>query len=405
MLNKLTDDYYKCVVVGGSNDIDHRGAVRVKVLGVTDMFDDEDQPYVYPALTGGMQQVPQKGYVLRVKFKQGDINQGYYYGMSQTPHELPPDFVRSYPDVAVANCGEDGFFYVHDRMSHTTTVTNPGNNCVATWDAAGFCTMECTTAYPQSGMGATDGTGANVQHVLTEGTIDIFTCMPVGHNRGPNGSNIGQGSEYLSVSHISQATIDAFHGAPTVPATVIPKSYDPESNSDIETRDIDDGTGTIEQIDFHPSDRNVKRSNKTFTRIILCHSQGENFPKQAKKSMYTSSSVHYLIGKVEGIPEVLGDAAEPTQIRNSGSAQFIELSDDGQMFGGSRIGGEKASYGAVIIMVVGGAFDNFTQYQRDMVNKIITHVRRESGNNMLPVVTPDKFDNPSISASMMAYTL
>ena len=48
--NKLPDVDYLAVVVQGSVDTMHRGAVMARVLGVTDELDDEDQPYFYPAL-------------------------------------------------------------------------------------------------------------------------------------------------------------------------------------------------------------------------------------------------------------------------------------------------------------------------------------------------------------------
>ena len=96
MFNELPDKDYTCIVVGGSNDISHRGAVRVKVLGVTDSYEDDEQPYVYPALCMGLQQVPEVGYYLRVRFMHGDLNCGYYYGMSQTQELLPAAFTEYY---------------------------------------------------------------------------------------------------------------------------------------------------------------------------------------------------------------------------------------------------------------------------------------------------------------------
>jgi hypothetical protein len=38
---RLPNQDYIGVVVGGSNDISHRGAVRAKILGVTEEFEDE----------------------------------------------------------------------------------------------------------------------------------------------------------------------------------------------------------------------------------------------------------------------------------------------------------------------------------------------------------------------------
>ena len=61
MYNKLPDVDYLAVVVQGSVDTMHRGAVMARVLGVTDELDDEDQPYFYPALNSSIQQVPPVG--------------------------------------------------------------------------------------------------------------------------------------------------------------------------------------------------------------------------------------------------------------------------------------------------------------------------------------------------------
>ena len=102
MFNNLPDRDYTGIVVGGSNDTMHRGAVRVKILGITNDYEDDEQPYVYPAITTGIQQVPQVGYYLRIRFVGGDINSGYYYAMSQTPNINPAVFTENYPDAAVA---------------------------------------------------------------------------------------------------------------------------------------------------------------------------------------------------------------------------------------------------------------------------------------------------------------
>ena len=154
MFNNLPDRDYTGIVVGGSNDTMHRGAVRVKILGITNDYEDDEQPYVYPAITTGIQQVPQVGYYLRIRFVGGDINCGYYYAMSQTPNINPAVFTENYPDAAVANLGEDGFFYTHNRHTHISKITNPGNNSELTWDASGFVTYESNVAHGNAGMGA-----------------------------------------------------------------------------------------------------------------------------------------------------------------------------------------------------------------------------------------------------------
>lgn len=402
MFNELPEKDYICQVVGGSNDVSHRGAVRVKVLGITDFFEDNEQPYVYPALTMGMQQVPPVGYYLNVRFMHGDINCGYYYGMSQTPDLLPAAFTEYYPDVAVANLGEDGFFYTHNRQTHITDIVNPGNNTTLTWDASGFVSYESSVAHAHAGMGAKNGSGENLQHVLTEGTIDIFTCMPVGHNR--NNSGIGQGSEYLAVSHISQATIDAFHGQGQ-PTEVADRPAQPQTEADVPRMDIVDADGeVIETVPMERTDTMVKRNGKRIKRILVCHSEGECFPIMAKKFLESTSNAHYLVGKVAGEPEVLSDFnANKSALANSGFYQFIDLEDDGGVYSGCTINGSKANVDAVIIMLIGSVTDELTEYQADILDKLVVHIRTKANDDEIPVYSPNDFDLPKPSAVMLNF--
>ena len=442
MYNKLPEKDYVAIVVGGSNDIMHRGAVRAKILGITNDFADEDQPYVYPAITNGLQQVPPIGYYLRVRFLHGDINSGYYYAMSPTANIAPPVFTESYPDVAVGNLGEDGFFYTHNRQTHITEINNPGNNSQLTWDAAGFVTYESNVAHKNAGMGAKTNTGENLQHVLTEGTIDIFTCMPVGHNRKASG--IGQGSEYLTISHISQATIDAFHGT-MQPQTPTETPTVPQTESDIPKIDLVNMKGeVVDHVPIERTDQMVKRKGKVAKRIIVCHSEKECFPVMCNKFMTTMSNAHYLVGWNEGDPEILSDAKPveaPTMpnatpatgstapatgeaaemvaemstpvstaddskqyLKNTGFYQFIDIEDDAGMFGDATVGGEKANVDAVIIMLVNGfPVSDFTSYQREKVNILVQHIRKKFDNPDLPVITPNDFDTPNPRIDMSGF--
>lgn len=401
-MERLPDREYTCVVVGDSNDTEHRGAVRVKILGLTNSLTDKEQVHVYPALMNGIQQVPQIGYYLRVRFENGDPHCGRYFGMSATPSVIPAAFYAEYPDVAVGNCGEDGFFYEHNRKTHITTITNPGNYSKMIWDNNGYVTYESSIAHTNAGMGAKDGSGKNVLHVLTEGTVDIFTCMPVGHNRENTG--IGQGSEYLSVSHISQATIDAFHGqAEVTPAS--PSTAVPQVEQDLEKIELVDKNGeyvtsgtTFVRMDR--TDQVIKRVGKQATHILVCHTEGECFPVMANKIMDPNSncSAHFLVGKADGEPEVLGDNADKSHLRNYGFYQFIDLSDDGYAYSGSNISGRKANVDAVIIMVVGSATEDLSSYQHEIVSKLIWHIRSKTGISDLPVMTPGDFDFPMPTA-------
>ena len=400
MFNRLPNKDYTGLVVGGSNDTMHRGAVRVKILGITDEFDDDDQPYVYPAITTGLQQVPQIGYYLRIRFLNGDVQAGYYYGVSQTPNVAPAVFTENYPDVAVANLGEDGFFYTHNRKTHITDIVNPGNNSTLTWDASGFVTYESGTAHAQAGMGAKEGSGENLQHVLTEGTIDIFTCMPVGHNRASSG--IGQGSEYLTISHVSQATIDAFHGQGT-PVDTGDSPAVPQTEADIPMMDIVDANDeVVMQVPMERSEKPVKRNGKVIKKILVCHTEGECFPIMAKKFVETDSNAHYLVGRVKGDPEVLSDDnGNKKNLKNSGFLQFIDIDDDCGLYSGCKINGDKANVDSVVITLVGSATDDFTSYQREIVDKLVAHIRTKAKNKDIPVYTPGDFDLPGKLTAVM----
>lgn len=77
----LFQAYYDGVVISDDVDPNHAGAVRVKIVGVTDDFDDTDQPFVLPCANSFMA-VPTKGSWLRVEFENGDINNGRYTHVS-----------------------------------------------------------------------------------------------------------------------------------------------------------------------------------------------------------------------------------------------------------------------------------------------------------------------------------
>lgn len=376
-MNSLTNDYYICEVVETGIDSMKSGGVRAKILGVTDDYADDDQPYVYPQLGNGLQQVPQKGYLLRVRFRDGNINMGEYYGMSQTKTFLPADYVAGYPNVAVGNCGEDTFFYVHDRAQHITTVTNP-NSSKITWDASGNITHESSLAHNNAGMNAKSGGGRNVHPVLTEATIDIFTCMPVGHNR--NNTGIGQGTEYLHVSHISQATIDAFNG--NISANVTPNTSmgELDAASDSQMKDIlDEKGGVVGSIYFEqiPIKNVSTRRNKQCKRIVICESGGVDFPTMSDKIIANGSttSVHFLVGCVDGDPEIKGDRGE---LRNSGFVQYAEMKDD-VMYGSKlKKGKDKINSDAVVIMLINSSKLDFsaTDFQVEKVKQLITHIKK-----------------------------
>ena len=124
----------------------------------------------------------------------------------------------------------------------------------------------------------------------------------------------------------------------------------------------------------------------------------------AKKFMESSSTAHYLVGKVAGQPEVLSDGnSDKDSLKNSGFVQFIDLEDDGGVYSGSTINGDKANVDSVIIMCIGSATDSLTPYQTGILDKLVTHIRAKAKNDDIPVVSPNDFDIPKPTALMPTF--
>lgn len=368
-VGRLTFPYYYAQVVGSSVDPNRVGCVQARVSGVTDMWEDKFQPWFAPQLSTGMQQVPQKGQWLMVRFLDGDINQGMYYGVSQTKNFLPENFVGEYPDVAVLNMGESDYLYTHNRRTHITTIKNPGNNSGLTWNDAGEITMESSNA--------SDEAGDPSLSVLTEATIDVFTCQPI----GSPASGVRAGSEYLRVPHISKATIDALRGNGAGTETVVKSVQDSEADGQ-ETRELN-GMRKTYTIPFMESSASKKRTNKTNKRIIL-GATGDS-PLAAYLGMVTAIEskvcVHYLVGLGDGQPDILSSLADQSMAKNLGFIQCADITNDGTY--GSDMSGKK-NIDAVSIMFYGdGALND---YQQDKMLDIINHVKKAGNLEEIEVV-------------------
>ena len=75
------------------------------------------------------------------------------------------------------------------------------------------------------------------------------------------------------------------------------------------------------------------------------------------------------------------------------------------MFGESTIDGQKANVDAVVIMLIGSATGDFTSFQREIVDKLVVHVRTTYKDNDIPVYVPDDFDIPMPTKSMKNFSV
>ena len=365
----LNFPYYYAQVVGTSVDPNRSGAVQARVSGVTDNWQDKDQPWFSPQLTTGMQQVPPKGHWLLVKFLDGDINQGMYFGVSQTKSFLPTQYISEYPDIAVLNMGESDYVYTHNRRSHTTTVKNPGNNSTFTWNAAGEVVIESTNA--------SDEPGSTPVSVLTECTIDIFTCMPIGNSD----TAVRAGSEYMRVPHISKQTIDALRGTVSGTGTTV-KSVKDSENDGVLKKEIQ-GTAKTYEIPFLESPAAKRRSGKKYKRIVI-GATGKS-PLAEFLSNYTDdnakSCAHYLVGVADGDPDILSLLDKKSDALNRGFIQCADIAMDCTL--GSDMRG-KPNIDAVGIMFYGDGTLN--KYQMEKFLDIVNHVKKSTDTDEVEVV-------------------
>ena len=368
---RLPLPFYYGQVVGTMVDTNHTGAVQAVIKGVTDDWKVEEQPWVYPQLGLGLEAVPQEGYWLLIRFLNGDIMQGLYYGVSATPSFLPREYTENYPFLAVANLGEHNFLYTHNRDTHVTKIENPGNGSNITWAPNGAITIESDSYSSEE--------GAKSLPVLTEGTIDIFTCMPVGHGE----SGVTQGSEYLAVSHISAMTIETLRGA------------GPQEEKAPKADEVADGTNVAELYDANGNvvetvpiescgpDGFAVRNGKKATHILICCTEGTAFARKLSDFMSTDakSVPHYLVGLGAGMPDEIGsNDVNPVELTNNGFAQFIELNNDstfGKDMKLTQLRGKKANVDAIVVMFYGDG--SLNQFQQDKLALIRTSAVKTFG--------------------------
>lgn len=382
----LTSPRYYAQVVGTSVDPNRAGHVQARVSGVTDKWPDKMQPWFAPELTTGMQQVPQKGHWLLVKFIDGDINQGMYFGLSATKNFLPEEYVGEYPDVAVFNMGETGYLYTHNRRSHISTTRNPGNNSEISWNAAGEVVLNSANASDEAGIAPVS--------VLTEATIDIFTCKPVGSAENA----LRSGSEYLRVPHISRSTIDTLRGNGGSTGTAVEGTKDAEIDGQQRKEIV--GRSSTYEIPFMESPAAKSRSAKVNKRIILS-ATGLTTPLAEILSNYTDDSAkncaHYLIGVADGDPDVLATLEDKSKATNRGFVQCADITFDATL--GSDMRG-KPSMDAVSIVFYGDGSIN--DYQMEKFLDVVNHVKQAGKLDEIEVIAYMP-SNP-VDIRFLAYT-
>lgn len=369
----MTAPYYYGIVVGTSVDATRCGAVQAKILGITDDWKDDLQPWVYPQLGHGMQAVPQKGQYLLVSFLDGDINQGLYFGVSQGKGFYPDEYRENYPDVAYANLGELGFTYVHNRGTHVTRIRNAGNGGTVVWDQTGSIDISAESASSEAGQPSFG--------VLTEATIDVFTCRPVG-----DGSTMARaGSEYLRVSHISQNTVNTVRGGTSEPPQKTPDP--PEMPTGGETRIID-GADRSYAVPYEPSPAvSPRNGNRTPKRILVGGTGGVQLSRMLESFVDEGAGMctHYLVGTGDGDPDVLTTLQDLSTAKNRGFIQFCEIKDDTK-FGSDMFG--SVNVGAVTVMFytdMAGALPS-KEYAFGKLKDIISHVKKAYGLDSIEVV-------------------
>jgi hypothetical protein len=345
---KLNNSLYDATVISAETDRTLSGAVRVSIIGVTDGIEDEVQPLALPALNN-MMAVPTKGTHLKVYFEEGDVHQPVYLGVSPQTSFLPDEYRDNYPNVAVSNLGSDFFQKIHNRAEKSTRIEHDSNSIV-TWDALGVITHDSEKGYENTGFGAKQNNGKPIQPVLTEGTIDIFTCTP-----------FAGGSEYLKVTHISKASVlGTIERQQQLNATTTVSEEDTGFDAPV-TKPLLSGT-----VEFLQAKNSINISNRKVKIILIGNTGINDFSNSLNSILNSSVSAHYVIGKSSG--ELI---------------QMIDLTKGGT-FGSKGIWNKETSINKITISVLlcGDGKSAFTPDQYNNLNSIVANARQQFGNEM-----------------------
>lgn len=375
----LDDKYYEGIVVSDEVDPNHAGAVKTRIVGVTDEIPDELLPWSIPAVVN-FSAVPTKGSILEIVFDEGDVNKPKYFNATAEKNYLPDLYNSGYPNIAVANLGGDLFMMYHDRQNRGTQITHPSNSDIQ-WNAFGTIQHNSDNGYENAG-GFKQRKGTKNLPVLTEGTIDPFTCTPVGHGVIGN-TVVRQGSEYLQVTHVSKAKVDEINGIAQLPETTEANSLEESGIDEPITKPLLDSNGDqVGQATFFLSPSAIELGNdRKPTHVAIASSGNNDFVKTSKLFLNKNNQAcaHYLIGTANTPPssDSQGTDADPS----TGFSQFVELKNDSTT-GNNKLSPinpfNKANKNAITIMLIGTspAEANRTSFQNEMVELIINHVKQ-----------------------------
>lgn len=377
-MGKWTDQYYDAIVINDDVDPNHAGAVRVKIFGVTEELENEQQPFASPSVNS-IQAVPTKGTYLRVSFDEGDVNKPKYFQVSPEKTQLPQEFRDNYPNVSVANLGGDFFLMVHDRAEKNTLITHPSASKIQ-WDGRGRVAHDSDKGYDNAGRNAFRGRGEKLQAVLTEGTIDVFCCTPVGNNLEDGGAF--QGSEYFFVTHISKSTVNAINGVLDSDFNTQVESARDTGTQEETKKELVDANGiVIRSVEFVETTSVIARNgNKTVKKIVIDYTGQNDFPAMGEKILNDANkiSAHYLVGQQDGASVIEGQNLPEGQQSPSdlirGFIQFSELENDCYLGSNFPPIGPKDNEDTISILLVSDG-TQFTDFQYDTINQIIQNAR------------------------------
>ena len=382
-MQKFSDKYYVGVVVSSDVDPNRAGAVRVKIIGVTDELDIKDQPFAIPAinpLTG----VPTKGTYLEIRFDEDDIHKPKYFNASAERNYLPADYVNDgYPDIVVGNLGGDFFSMRHDRKKKDTLINHPSESDIL-WDNFGRIAHDSEHAYEENadqvGTANEEIGGSRILPVLTQGTVDIFTCRVFGA-----GKQAMQGSEYLFTAHISKNTVSKIKNLPT------DSSVETDLNNPEEQIDVSEYKKVLqEDVLWKKSPYNGKSRNVADINTVVVTASGSDNFLAATSSVGLANdikgndqSVHYILGKAIFDPSTSGSTVgTPNELEGDlafGFIQTVDLEYEASWFSAdvkSTAEPEKSVHtNSVVVLVIGKDLTNLTPYQTNTIKNIIKHVK------------------------------
>lgn len=401
-MTKLNDAYYDAIVISDKVDPLSMGAVKVKILGVTEKLEDNDQPWALPSVNS-IQAVPTKGTNLQVVFDEGDVNKPKYISWSPKKSALPQAFVNQYPNIAVSNLGDDQFIMVHDRAKRETGIIHPSNSSIS-WNSLGQIIHDSEKGYNNAGAYRGSG-GTKIHSVLTEATIDIFCCTPVGNNIAAGGAY--QGSEYLFATHMSQNTYDRIVNgtASAINENTTANPIESPSGDNSETRDLNTINGDlIETIDYIPSPTAIKGVNTQKKRVIVGFIGQNNFASVVNSSSDASANfnAHYIVGT--GPKAQMSDGNNTgngnTQNISLGMAQCLDIEFESYYCSNAKFKNsiEPANKNSVTVVLIGDG-SNTTDYQYKQVASImqtVKYVNDDSGIELF--TTNDLTASPSFTS-------